>query len=226
MPTTIEMYADLVCPYAYLTAWRLRRLRDRLGPEVTIVHASLSLEYVNNRPTPRFWIGLELPLLMCEEPELPWQVWSRPEAEWPVTVLPAFEAVKCAERQSMALAHDLDWALRHALHAESRTIALRHEILACAEHVGLDMARFTEEFDSGVAKRRVIEEARAGWEQLRVQGSPTLVFPNGAQAHGPDLGLPTVTFGTNRTLSYTPGGRDGEPAIERLLRTIEAHLAA
>ena len=87
MPTTIAMYADLVCPWAYLTAWRLRAARERLGAlGVRIAHKSLSLEYVNSRATPRGWISMELPLLMCEEAEIPWQMWSRLDAEWPATV--------------------------------------------------------------------------------------------------------------------------------------------
>jgi hypothetical protein len=40
-----------------------------------------------------------------------------------MTMWPAFEAVKCAERQSLALADELDWALRVAFFAESRCIS-------------------------------------------------------------------------------------------------------
>lgn len=225
MPTMIAMYADLICPYAYLTAWRLRQVRERLGGKVEFAHKSLSLEYVNRSSTPRRWIGMELPLLMCEEQEIPWQVWSAAETDWPSTVLPAFEAVKCAERQSVALAHDLDWQLRHAVHGRSRCISLRHEILDCAEAAGLDMERFTEDFDSGVAKGLVIAEAREGWEQLGVPGSPTLVFPNGRQLNGHDLALPHLTFGENRVLGFTPGRPEGTSAIDLLVQVIEDGLA-
>ena len=136
--------------------------RERLSGLVQIVHKSLSLEYVNNGPSPRRWLAMELPLLMCEEADIPWQMWSRPEFEWPVTVMPAFEAVKCAERQSLALADELDWTATQAFHGESRTLSLRHEILACAEAAGLEMQRFTSDLDSGVAKGLVIEEAKRG----------------------------------------------------------------
>lgn len=226
MPTTIAMYADLVCPWAYLTAWRLRQARERLGAEVRIAHKSLSLEYVNSGPSPRRWLAMELPLLMCEEADIPWQMWSRPEFEWPVTVMPAFEAVKCAERQSMALADELDWALRTAFHGQSRTMSLRHEILTCAAAAGLDMDRFTTDFDSGVAKALVIEEAKEGWERLKVNGSPTLVFPNGRQLNGRELALPAITFGENRVLGYTPGAPEGTSAVDLLVQVIEESLSA
>ncbi|RIK35400.1 MAG: hypothetical protein DCC58_20555 [Chloroflexi bacterium] len=162
---------------------------------------------------------------MVEEPELPWRMWDQPDSHWPVTAWPAFEAVKCAEQQSLALTDELDWRLRHAFFAESRCIALRHEILACAEAAGLEMARFTHDFDSGVVKGQVIAEAREGWERLQVNGSPTLVFPNGTQAHGQELGLPEMTISANRVLAFTPGARDGIRGSEALARTLERRLA-
>jgi hypothetical protein len=38
-----------------------------------------------------------------------------------------------------------------------------------------------------VCKRQVLAEAQAGWEQLKVEGSPTFVLPSGKQASYPAL---------------------------------------
>jgi hypothetical protein len=108
----------------------------------------------------------------------------------------AFEAVKCAERQGMDLADELDWAIRSAFFVESRCIAMHHVLFERAEQVGLDIERFSKDFDSGVAKRLVLEEARDGWERLRVAGSPTFVLPSGTQYSG--LGLPEVELDDER----------------------------
>src|SRR5688572_22149023 len=162
MPARIALYADLTCPYTYLAAFRLRTLRDEYCGRVEVVHKSLALEYVNRVPTPKPLLEAELPLLMLAEPEIPYRPWSAPDSAWPVTVWPAFEAVKCAERQSLDLADELAWAIRVAFFAESRCISMRHVLLELAEQVGLDMARFEDDFDGGVAKQLVIEEARAG----------------------------------------------------------------
>lgn len=53
MPTsvTIALYSDLSCPYAYLTAFRLRKLRDEYRGRITIIYKSLALEYVNTYST-------------------------------------------------------------------------------------------------------------------------------------------------------------------------------
>lgn len=188
----LTMYADLACPYAYVSAYRLRQVRAEEQHSIAIVHKSLALEYVNREPTPKPVLEQELPLLVREEPGIPYQPWQRPDSEWPVTMLPAFEAVKCAERQSLELADELDWALRVALFAQSRCISLRHVLFEIAEDVGLEMARFADDFDRGVTKYQVLQEAQEGWERLHVAGSPTFVLPSGQQIS--ETGLPDIVI--------------------------------
>lgn len=186
----IALYADLACPYAYITAYRLRQLRDAYRGRAVIEHKCLSLEYVNHQPTPKPTLESEIPILMLQQPDLPWQPWHAPLWQWPVTIWPAFEAVKCAEWQSYALADDLAWAIRTAFFVESRCISMRYVLLELAAQVGLDVSRFTADFDSGKAKPQVIAESREGWERLKVAGSPTFVLPSGRQLS--NLGLPEV----------------------------------
>lgn len=186
----IAMYADLACPYAYIAAFRLRQLRDVYRGRVIVQHKALALEFVNRQPTPKLVLDSEIPILMVQQPDLPWEPWHAPLTHWPVTIWPAFEAVKCAERQSFELADDLDWALRTALFVESRCISMRYVVLELAERVGLEMSRFTADLDSGQAKPQVIAETREGWERLKVEGSPTFVLPSGRQVS--NLGLPEV----------------------------------
>ena len=195
-PVYIDLYSDLHCPYAYITTYRLRQLRDEYASKVIIVHRSLSLEYVNRRSTPKNIIEAETPILMLEELDIPYHPWHAPLTEWPVTMWPAFEAVKCAEAQSYELADELDWAIRKAFFAESRCISMRHVLFDLAESVSLDMARFAEAFDNGVHKRKVLEEAQMGWETLNVEGSPTFVLPSGEKVSY--LALPKVKMDPKR----------------------------
>lgn len=189
---TIALYSDVHCPYAYVTAYRLRQLREEYRGRITISYKSLALEYVNRRATPKPILDNETPILMLEEPEIPYQPWHAPLSEWPVTMWPAFEAIKCAERQGSDAAAELDWAIRTAFFAESQCISMRHVLLALAEKVGLDMRRFAEDFDSGATRRQVLQEAQEGWERLKVEGSPTFVLPSGEQVSYP--ALPKVTL--------------------------------
>lgn len=212
---SIAMYADLACPYAYVTAYRLRKLREEYRETIVIEHKSLSLEYINREPTPKPLLDQELPSLVREEPDIPYQPWQRPDSEWPVTIWPAFEAVKCAERQSLALADDLDWAIRVAFFAESRCISLRHVVLELAQQVGLDMARFTDDFDRGVTKYLVLQEAQEGWERLHVDGSPTFVLPSGKQIS--NVGLPEIIVDVNhpdKDITIKPASCQGPACLE------------
>ncbi len=214
-PIPIAMYADLACPYAYVSAYRLHKLREEYRRTIVIEHKSLALEYVNREPTPKPALERELPLLVQEEPDIPYQPWQRIESAWPVTMWPAFEAVKCAERQSLALADDLDWTIRVAFFAESRCISLRHVLLELAQQVGLDAHRFADDFDHGVAKYQVLQEAQEGWERLHVEGSPTFVLPSGKQIS--NVGLPEITVDTHhpdRVMAVTPASCQGQACLE------------
>lgn len=221
----IALYSDVHCPYAYVTAFRLRRLRREFRGRVEIEYKSLALEYVNSRPTPKPILDNETPVLLGEEPEIPYTPWRAPESEWPVTMWPAFEAIKCAEMQSLDLASALDWAIRTAFFAESRCISMRHVLFELAEAAGLDMERFAADFDSGAGKWLVLEEAREGWERLKVPGSPTLVLPSGKQVASP--GLPEVHLDEGRGYKVTgvrPAPCSGAACMD-LLRGILAEAA-
>lgn len=214
----VALYADLTCPYAYIAAYRLRTLRDEYRGRVVIEHKALALEYVNRQPTPKPLLDSECPLLMLAEPDLPWAPWHAPLSEWPVTVWPAFEAVTCAGWQDASLADDLDWAIRTAFFAESRCISMRHVLIELAEGVGLAMGHFTADFDSGRAHAQVIQEARDGWERLKVPGSPTFVLPSSRQIGAADaLALPEVLIDERaycRVTGYRPASCTGAVCLE------------
>lgn len=224
----VAFYSDLACPYAYITAYRLRKLRDEYRGRLIIEHKSLPLEYVNRQPTPKRVLDSEIPLLMLEEPDLPWEPWHAPLSEWPVTLWPAFEAVKCAEQQDMALADDLDWAIRTAFFAESRCVSMRHVLFELAERAGLALDRFARDFDSGVAKGLVMGEAREGWERRKLPGSPTLALPGGrVVGDAVELGLPEVLVdeqGNGRVTGLRPAPCTGNACLEMYRSILDAAI--
>lgn len=224
---TINFYSDLHCPYAYLTAYRLCQLREEYRGRITIVYKSLALEYVNQQPTPKPMLDNELPLLMLEEPSIPYQPWHRPLSEWPVTMWPAFEAVKCAERQGHDQASALDWAIRSAFFGKNRCIAMRHVLFALAEEVGLAMKQFVDDFDRGVTKHMVLQETHTGWEELQVAGSPTFVLPSGKQINY--LALPKVSLDFQqhaRPVALQPAPCSAEACLDLFRDMFNEALAA
>ena len=102
---------------------------------------------------------------------------------------------------------------------------MRDVLFELAASAGLDMARFAEDFDGGVTKRRVLEEARDGWECLKVEGSPTFVLPSGEQRSNP--GLPEVKLDEERhyrLVELKPAPCRGEACLDLYRRMLDTVL--
>ena len=165
--------------------YRLRQLWPEYRGRVRIGWRTLALEIKNEQPTPKPILDQENPLMAHQEPALPIGSWQAPEWQYPVTLLPAFEALACAERQGHDLAWEFSWRVRLAFFAESRCVSTRHVLRELARESGLDVARFTADWDTGGERSRILGESHTGWEVLKVPGSPTFILPGGRQVHNP-----------------------------------------
>src|ERR671927_139585 len=106
-PGTILLYSDIGCPWAHLAVYRLRAARRRAGLDgrIHLDHRAFPLEVFNRRPTPRRILAAEVPVVGGLDPEAGWQIWQEDLATWPVTTLPALEAVQAAKEQGLAAAN-------------------------------------------------------------------------------------------------------------------------
>ncbi|HEX6140654.1 MAG TPA: DsbA family protein [Candidatus Limnocylindria bacterium] len=188
-PGTIQVWSDIGCPWAHAAVWRLWDARRRLGLEerVRFDHRVFPLELFNSQPTPRNELEPEIPACSSLAPRAGWQPWSAPDWAWPVTMLPAMEAVQAAKEQGLAASEALDRGLRRAFWAESRCVSLRHVILEVASQTdGLDLDRLAAALDAGTARRALFEQ----WEVAKtdaVAGSPHLFLPDGTNAENPGV---------------------------------------
>lgn len=230
MPGTLRMYSDLHCPYAYLAAYRLRKALAGFEGEVRVEHRCLSIELADEKVTPKDVLDAETPLVVQEEPGLAYQAWRGPESAWPVTFWPAFEAVKCAQRQGWRQAHELDWRIREAFFAQGACVSMRHVLLRLARHVpGLDHARWLDDFDAGACKRQVLDESREGWDALGLEVSPTFVLPSGARHANPVAPHVVLEGEPRRVARVEPAPARGEAALafyRRVLEETAAHPGA
>lgn len=188
-PGTLVVFGDIGCPWAHVTVWRLWDARRRLGLEarVRFDHRAFPLELFNSEPTPRNELEPEMPICASLAPRAGWQAWAAPDWAWPVTMLPAMEAVQAAKEQGLAVSEALDRGLRRAFWGESRCVSLRHVILeVAAETDGLDLAALAGALDAGRARPAVFEQ----WEVAKgdvVRGSPHVFAPDGTNAQHPGL---------------------------------------
>ncbi|MGH9032377.1 MAG: DsbA family oxidoreductase [Acidimicrobiia bacterium] len=187
---SVVIWSDVGCPWAHLAVYRLHAARRRLGlgEAVRFEHRPFPLELFNERPTPRRVLAAEVPVVGALDPAAGWQAWQAPEWQWPVTTLPALEAVQSAAAQDARAAEELDRALRVAFFGESRCISLRHVILEVASKCDLvDHEALAGTLDDGVARRPLIARFEQAAASEKVKGSPHLFLPDGTDAHNPGI---------------------------------------
>lgn len=186
---TIVVFSDISCPWAHVAVWRLHDARRRLGLEnrVHLDHRVFPLELFNSEPTPRNELEPEMPVCRTLAPRAGWQAWNAPDWAWPVTILPAMEAVQAAKEQGPAASEELDRGLRRAFWGESRCISLRHVILEVASECdGVDIGVLASALDDGRARPSIGSQ----WEVAKtdaVRGSPHVFLPDGTNAQNPGL---------------------------------------
>ena len=165
--------------------YRLRELWPAYRDRVRIAWKALALEIKNEKSTPKDIVDGEIVLMAQQELDLPIRPWRGPEWRYPPTILPAFEAIRCAANQGDKQAWEFSWRVRKAFFYQRRCISMRHVLLELAAESGLDLERFRRDWDGGAERPAVLEESHHGWEELKVEGSPTFVLPSGRQVHNP-----------------------------------------
>ncbi|SEU40698.1 DsbA family oxidoreductase [Nonomuraea wenchangensis] len=189
---TIQVWSDLLCPFAYVGLIWLRRARARLGLDgrVRVEHRSFPLELFNG-PHPRRGTDTEAVGLGQIEPDANFRVWTAPDDLYPHTVLLAAEAVHAASAQSLEAGEELDLALRQAFWTHSRSISHRQVILDVAAGVpggGVDVAALRGALDDGRHRADVVRDfAISGTDAIT--GSPTLRFADGTSTHNPGISV-------------------------------------
>jgi predicted DsbA family dithiol-disulfide isomerase len=215
MPRTVTIWSDVHCPWAAVAIHRLRRARDEHGIDVLFDQRPWPLEWVNDRGTPRHIVEPETIVLAAHEPEL----FSRYRGEtWPATFLPAFELIAAArEVHGLRAAEEVDYYLRLAFFRESLDVSLRHNLFAAvmaaakAASCELDPDAVLRAWETRPVRAAVV----ADWErsqQLPIQGSPQIFWPDGHTTHNPGMTDHVWERGIPRIASSDP------EAPARLLR--------
>jgi predicted DsbA family dithiol-disulfide isomerase len=188
-PGTIAVFSDIGCPWSHLAVHRLLATRHRLGLDarVTLDHRPFPLELMNGQPTPKRTLDAEVPVVGGLDPDAGWQLWKGPDWRYPVTMLPALEAVQAAKAQDLGASEQLDRALRVAFFGESRCVSMRHVILEVAEKCDrIDAEALGEALDGGAARRSVIGHGDMA-ESSHVDGSPHVFLADGFSLHNPGI---------------------------------------
>jgi predicted DsbA family dithiol-disulfide isomerase len=186
---TIQIWSDLLCPFAHVAVHRLWETRAKLGLEelVGFDHHVFPLELFNG-PHPRRGTDTEAVGLGQIAPEAGFRVWAQADDLYPHTVLLAAEAVLAAKAQSLRASELLDRALRVGFWLESKSISNRGVILEIAGGLELDVARLTEDLDNGTFRRALMDDFAISRGD-EVKGSPHLFLADGSAEHNPGISV-------------------------------------
>lgn len=214
-PVVVEIWSELHCPWATTAIHRLLAARDRLGLDVVFDPRPWPLELVNERGTPRHIVEPETALLANVEPALfsRFGHWSGKHANvsWPSTFLPAFELVAAARRIGGAQAAErVDMAIRRHFFTEGRDVSIRAELARAVQAADVDREAILRCWERENVRADVLDDYERS-ENLPIQGSPQVFWPDGTTTHNPGI----VNLRFERGL---PRFDRNEPeAVERLL---------
>ncbi|MFF8844809.1 DsbA family protein [Streptomyces sp. NPDC015127] len=185
---TVTVWSDIGCPWATLALHTVHAAAERRGTELLVDHRVFPLELFNSQSTPKPIIDAEVVAIGAKVPALGWRLWSAPEYTYPVSTLPAMEAVQAAkapEVGGLRASDQLDTALRHAFYAQGRCISIVPEILAVAEECPLvDEKALASAVERGEGRAAVYRDWAVA-RSPRVQGSPHLFTAAGVDVHNP-----------------------------------------
>jgi predicted DsbA family dithiol-disulfide isomerase len=214
LPGAITVWSDIGCPWATLALHTLQTRAERQGVELLIDHRAFPLELFNRMPTPKSIVEAEMVIIAGRVPELGWRLWDAPEHTFPVTTLPALEAVQAAKDPAVGglrASSQLDFALRRAFYADNRCISIHAVILEIAASCpNVDKDALAEALAHGAGRQAVYEQWRRA-QQPDVQGSPHVFTTTGDAWHNPGVtyhwtGRPPVVGGNGFPVleSYNP----------------------
>lgn len=185
--SVVTVWSDIGCPWATLALHTLRAAARRRDRAVDIDHRAFPLELFNRMPTPKPILDAEIVTIVGLRPELGWRPWAEPDSTYPVTMLPALEAVQAAkspEVGGLVASDQLDEALRMAFYGAGRCISIPSVILDVAANCAdLKADALAEAMAGGAGRTEVYRQwTVAGGPE--VQGSPHL-FADGWSEHNP-----------------------------------------
>jgi predicted DsbA family dithiol-disulfide isomerase len=134
----------------------LRHAREHSDDNLDVEWRYLSLEQINNKH------GDD------------WKVWEQPES-YPMRGRLAFKGAEAARKQGDDAFDNYHLALLKARHVEGKELTDRETIFGAARDAGLDMDRFTEDFESATLDE-LGKQHEAGVSKHGVFGCPTIVF--------------------------------------------------
>ena len=167
---TIEVFADIWCPFAHVGIRRVIERRNAVAADVVLRVRAWPLELVNGTPMDAAFIGEEV--VDIREQVAPDLFTGFREATFPSTTLPALALVEAAHRIGPAEGEAMSLAVRDALFEHGRDVSDPAVLTDLAGAAGVPLP---DEADHEAVRASLAEGRERG-----VVGSPHFFTPGGA----------------------------------------------
>ena len=222
-PRVVTVWSDVGCPWAMLALHTLHAAARELGRDLLVDHRAFPLELFNRQPTPKTLVEAELVAIGGNVPELGLQLWNAADFTYPVTTLPALEAIQAAKDPAVGglrASDELDTALREAYLVESRCISVHSVILDVAkrcDHVNENA--LADAMARGAGRAEIYRQWHTA-QGPEISGSPHL-FASGFVAHNPGV---TYRWTAPPPIGFPWPGKHGFPVLEHYDRSWATEL--
>jgi predicted DsbA family dithiol-disulfide isomerase len=159
----VEVFADALCPFAYVGLRRLLAERDARGADVHVVMRAWPLEWINGRPLDPKQVAAHIEAL--RDPVAPDLFAGFDAAAFPTTSIPAFGLATAAYKVGADVGEAVSLALREAVFEHGRDVGDDAVLRSIGWRYGVEP----------VAPPVAAESTLADWERgrvLGVRGSP------------------------------------------------------
>lgn len=161
--TTVDVYFDYTCPWAWGGQVWLYQVQDELGDGLRINWRYFPLQQVNAK-------------------DADFKIWEQPN-DGTNASLRSYQAAQAARKQGDDAYRKLHAALFLKRHEEGRNLGQQAVLEAAATEAGLDLDAFRKDLQSDEVFAVVKEDFTHGKGKLGVFGTPTIVFGNDQGAY-------------------------------------------
>lgn len=174
VPVRIVVYFDYLSPWCYILAVRLHRVKEEYGDEVNIIWKSRPMvvgDIPDRKISPH---SMESRARAAFEEEGLFNPWDENQP-YPSSSMPAQIAGKCALHQGEEAFERFHEAVFRAFFRECRDVSKREVLISLATDTGLDMKRFSTDFEDDERRQEVLADAEEVRSQYHGWGIPLTV---------------------------------------------------
>jgi predicted DsbA family dithiol-disulfide isomerase len=215
MPVQITHFSDILCVWAYISQFRVAELQSNFPQEVEFefcyfnvfgdVQTKMAAQWAKRGGVAGYAQHVHEIAARFDHVSLSPDVWGQniPTSSLPAHLIIAAARLLDSEHDS-ADAPSLDSAIREAFFSAAVDVSRMTELLAIADHQGIEIAGLKNKLETGQAFALVSHDFKSA-DALGVSSSPTMIFNEGRQTLSGNVGYRILEANIRELLQHPAG---------------------